>query len=89
MKKLLKEFEEFINRGNVMDMAVGVIIGGAFTIVFALIKVVNKMHEIAGKAMHRDGNEDETPAPAPTCPYCLEEVHEGATKCCHCGSDLA
>ena len=80
MKKLLKEFEEFINRGNVMDMA---------AIVFALIKVVNKMHEIAGKAMHRDGNEDETPAPAPTCPYCLEEVHEGATKCCHCGSDLA
>ena len=31
MKKFLKEFKEFINRGNVMDMAVGVIIGGAFT----------------------------------------------------------
>ena len=31
MKKLLKEFQEFINRGNVMDMAIGVIIGGAFT----------------------------------------------------------
>ena len=29
--KLLKEFREFIARGNVMDMAVGVIIGGAFT----------------------------------------------------------
>ena len=27
----MKEFKEFINRGNVMDMAVGVIIGGAFT----------------------------------------------------------
>ncbi len=26
-----KEFKEFITRGNVMDMAVGVIIGGAFT----------------------------------------------------------
>ena len=26
----LKEFKEFAMRGNVMDMAVGVIIGGAF-----------------------------------------------------------
>ena len=30
MKALIKEFKEFISRGNVMDMAVGVIIGGAF-----------------------------------------------------------
>ena len=29
--KIVKEFKEFIMRGNVMDMAVGVIIGGAFT----------------------------------------------------------
>lgn len=28
---LISEFKEFINRGNVMDLAVGVIIGGAFT----------------------------------------------------------
>ena len=28
--KIVKEFKEFIMRGNVMDMAVGVIIGGAF-----------------------------------------------------------
>ncbi len=27
---MLKEFKEFISRGNVLDMAVGVIIGGAF-----------------------------------------------------------
>ena len=30
MKKNLKEFKEFISKGNVVDMAVGVIIGGAF-----------------------------------------------------------
>lgn len=30
MKKLLQEFKEFAMRGNVVDMAVGVIIGGAF-----------------------------------------------------------
>lgn len=31
MKKILSEFKEFISRGNVMDMAIGIIIGGAFT----------------------------------------------------------
>lgn len=30
MKKFLKEFKEFALRGNVMDLAVGVIIGAAF-----------------------------------------------------------
>lgn len=30
-KGLLAEFKEFISRGNVIDLAVGVIIGGAFT----------------------------------------------------------
>ena len=29
--KLISEFKEFISRGNVIDLAVGVIIGGAFT----------------------------------------------------------
>ena len=30
-KGFISEFKEFIMRGNVMDMAVGVIVGGAFT----------------------------------------------------------
>lgn len=29
--KILKEFKEFISKGNVMSLAIGVIIGGAFT----------------------------------------------------------
>lgn len=38
MKKFVSEFKEFISRGNVLDMAVGVVIGGAFTaIVTALV----------------------------------------------------
>jgi len=38
MKKFFKEFKEFISRGNVLDMAVGIIIGGAFTaIITALV----------------------------------------------------
>lgn len=137
MKALLNEFKEFINRGNVMDMAVGVIIGGAFTaivtsltdniinplisviaggsateisgqvvpgtnidfgafigacinflivaaIVFAIVKAFNKAQEIGDRL----AGAAEEAAPAPVCPYCLEEVHEGATKCCHCGSEL-
>lgn len=31
MKKFFEEFKKFITRGNVLDMAVGVIVGGAFT----------------------------------------------------------
>ena len=31
MSKYIDEFKQFIAKGNVMDMAVGVIIGGAFT----------------------------------------------------------
>lgn len=31
MKSFMNEFRDFINRGNVLDMAVGIIIGGAFT----------------------------------------------------------
>lgn len=30
MKKFFEEFKTFITRGNVLDMAVGVIVGGAF-----------------------------------------------------------
>lgn len=30
MKKILEEFKKFISKGNVIDLAVGVIIGGAF-----------------------------------------------------------
>jgi large conductance mechanosensitive channel len=36
--KMLKEFKEFINKGNVVDLAVAVVIGGAFgKIVSALV----------------------------------------------------
>ncbi len=37
MKNMINEFKTFIMRGNVIDMAVGIIIGGAFT------KIVNSM----------------------------------------------
>ena len=45
MKGFMKEFKEFIAKGNVMDMAVGIIIGGAFTaIVTSLVtNIINPL----------------------------------------------
>ena len=41
MKKILKEFGDFIKRGNVIDLAVAVVIGGAFSsIVTSLVNDV-------------------------------------------------
>ena len=50
MKKIIKEFKEFIARGNVMDMAVGIIIGGAFTgIVSSLVEdIINPILGLFG-----------------------------------------
>ena len=131
---LASEFREFINRGNVMDMAVGVIIGGAFTgivtaltddiiqpliqlaaggapdvsglmipgtninigafisavinflivaiVVFAMVKSINKLKDATAALTKK--KEEEAEAAAPTCPFCLEEVKEGATRCPHC-----
>lgn len=41
MKKFFNEFKEFVMRGNVVDMAVGVVIGGAFReIITALVNCI-------------------------------------------------
>ena len=135
-KSLVQEFQEFINKGNVMDMAVGIIIGGAFTaivtaltaniinpfitfvtgggtdmtgalvvpgteidfgafisacinfliialVVFFLVKAVNKAKDTASK-LSKKKEEEAAEEPVPTCPFCLEEVKEGATRCPHC-----
>lgn len=50
MKKFMAEFKKFISRGNVMDMAVGILIGGAFTsIVNSLVNdIINPILGIFG-----------------------------------------
>lgn len=66
--KLLEEFKEFISRGNVMDMAIGIIIGSAFTaivtsltsdIINPLIKLVTggKDAAVAGLTIPVSGGE--------------------------------
>jgi large conductance mechanosensitive channel len=51
MKNFIREFKEFALRGNVMDMAVGVIIGAAFkTIIDSLVNdIINPLIGIAFK----------------------------------------
>ena len=46
IKKFFEEFKAFAMRGNVLDMAVGVVIGGAFTaIVNSLVgDIINPAH---------------------------------------------
>lgn len=50
MKNFFDEFKKFVARGNVMDMAVGIIIGGAFTtIVNALVNdIINPLLGLFG-----------------------------------------
>lgn len=65
-RSVLKEFKEFIDRGNAMDLAVGVIIGGAFTgVVNALVDNVVRPFisfiteggaEIPGLSLDLNGN---------------------------------
>ena len=143
MKSLLAEFKEFINRGNVIDMAVGIIIGAAFTaivtsltddiinpfiklitggavagltipvpgtengidfgafisaiinflivawVVFMIVKAFNKMKDGTAKLPFRkNAKGEEVIEHAPTCPFCLEEINVGATRCPHCTAEL-
>lgn len=52
MKKFFKEFREFISKGNVMDLAVGVIIGGAFSSIVTSLtdNIINPLINCIGGA---------------------------------------
>ena len=131
MKKFFEEFKEFINQGNVMDLAVAVVIGTAFTaivnsvvsdlimplislvtggidfsdmkiplgtgpdaaaftygnfinalVVFLIVKALSRARMLTRRGKHIEEQD------APKCPFCLEEVNEGATRCPHCTAEL-
>lgn len=147
---MFKEFKEFAVKGNVVDMAVGIMIGAAFTsVVDALVKNIlmppigmvmggldftNRFWvleegakagpygtlaeaESAGATVLSYGTfinslvsfmivglvlffivrwinrlrSPETPAAPSTkpCSYCMQSVHEKATRCPHCTSELS
>ena len=89
IKKFFEEFKAFAMRGNVLDMAVGVVIGGAIInflivafVLFVVIKTIN--------ALHKKPAEPEAPAEPTTkvCPYCQSEISIKAVRCPHCTSKL-
>lgn len=139
MKKVFAEFKEFISRGNVVDMAVGIMIGAAFKAIvdslvndiispiigliaqdnfkdltldflgisigygafimqiinffiiaaalFAIIKLMNVLHNISLKKKDEVEAEPEAPT-VKVCPYCKSEIAIDATRCPHCTSEL-
>ena len=63
MKKFFEEFKNFAMRGNVMDMAVGVIIGGAFgkivtslvdNVIMPLVGLATGGYDLAGLSLKVD-----------------------------------
>ncbi len=141
-----KEFKEFAVKGNVIDLAVGVIIGGAFgkivtslvnDVVMPVITLITGNESFENLFIALDGKKYDTiadaqavgiatlnygmfisnvvdfliiafvififvrqinrfkkkPAPAPVttkdCPYCRTSIHQEATKCPNCTSDLS
>lgn len=73
MKKFFGEFKEFIAKGNVIDLAVGVIIGGAFqsivknlveNMITPVISLLTKQVSFTDMFVSLDGNEYATLAAA-------------------------
>ena len=56
MKKFFGEFKEFISKGNVMDMAVGIIVGGAFTAIVSAL-TDNIINPLIGSIFKMDFSE--------------------------------
>ena len=101
---LMKEFKEFVARGNVVDLAVAVVIGAAFgAIVGSLVKdIVMPPRGLAlGKVDFSNLflvlKEGSTPGPYPSvaeaanvkeCLYCCTRIPVKATRCPNCTSEL-
>lgn len=96
---LLREFKEFALRGNVIDLAVGVIIGGAFgKITTSLVNDVmmpplGKLMSVGGKAMNFKDYYLElfTPEEAAKLPpgYTLSDIHKANLPVLAYGSFIA
>ena len=57
---MLKEFKEFATRGNIFDMAIGIIIGGAFQkIVTSLVNDIVRSFEISKEVLSFSLNKEE------------------------------
>ena len=91
MKKFMEEFKAFALRGNVMDMAVGVIIGGAFSgIVTSLTdNFINPiLNLLTGGATYTMTDVAGFASSFVSAVVCQSEISIKATRCPHCTSVL-
>ena len=96
IKKFFEEFKAFAMRGNVLDMAVGVVVGGAFTaIVTALVDdVINPLIGLFFKADFSDvvislgGSSIKIGEFVNSVINFLIEIPIKAVRCPHCTSKL-
>lgn len=131
MKTFFREFKEFALKGNVIDLAIGVIIGAAFQgvvnslttnilspligllvqqnfdsltwdifgvtiqygafissvinflimafVIFLFVKAINKLKKTKPEEPQKEER---------LCPYCKTAIHDEATRCPHCTSEL-
>ena len=59
MRKFLEEFKAFALRGNVIDMAIGVVVGGAFTAIVTAVKdnfIMPLIEYIIGNATYTEAD---------------------------------
>lgn len=58
-------------------------------VVFMIVKAFNKMKDGTAKLPFlKNAKGEEVIEHAPTCPFCLEEINVGATRCPHCTAEL-
>lgn len=58
-------------------------------VVFMIVKAFNKMKDGTAKLpFMKNAKGEEVIEHAPTCPFCLEEINVGATRCPHCTAEL-
>ena len=56
---------------------------------FMIVKAFNKMKDGTAKLpFTKNAKGEEVIEHAPTCPFCLEEINVGATRCPHCTAEL-
>ena len=51
-------------------------------VVFLIVKALSRARMLTRRGKHIEEQD------APKCPFCLEEVNEGATRCPHCTAEL-
>ena len=83
---MVKDFKQFLLRGNVVDLAVGVVIGIAFVLIaaavfFLVVRPVNAL-------MVRRRTELPVDPTTRDCPECLSSIPKAARRCAFCTAQV-